>query len=51
MADVADVSFSDPDLVSVSRVETDTTVGELKEALDLEIEYSEELTEEQIRTE
>ena len=48
MVDVENVEFSDPELVSVSRVETDTTVGELKEALDLEIEYSEELTEEQI---
>lgn len=45
---VESITFSDPELVSVSKVEEDTTVGAIKERLGLECEYSAELTEEQI---
>ena len=45
---VESIEFSNPDLVSVSKVEENTTVGALKEALRLEYEYSAELTQEQI---
>ncbi|MBQ8305171.1 MAG: hypothetical protein IJX90_03030, partial [Blautia sp.] len=48
VADVESVEFSNPDLVWVGKVETDSTVGEIKEANGLECEYSAELTEEQI---
>ena len=48
VADVENVEFSQPDLVWVEKVEEATTVGELKEGLGLEVEYSAELTEEQI---
>lgn len=48
VADVQAVEFSNPDLLSVSKVEETTTVGAIKEALGLEPEYSSELTEEQI---
>ena len=48
VADVASVEFSSPSLVDVSKVEADTTVGGLKEANGLEVEYSADLTEEQI---
>ena len=50
VADVANVEFSSPELVSVSKVEKDTTVGRIKEELHLECEYSLELTDEQIKT-
>ncbi len=45
---VESIVFSNPDLVSVSKVEEDTTVGAIKDRLGLECEYSTELTEEQI---
>ena len=45
---VESVDFSSPELVWVNRVNEDTTVGELKEANELEVEYSADLTEEQI---
>ena len=48
MADVASVEFSSPELVDVSKVVEDTTVGRIKESRGLECEYSEELTEEQV---
>lgn len=46
--DVENITFSSPELMSVSKVEEDTTVGAIKEALDLDCEYSGELTNEQI---
>ena len=49
VADVASVEFSSPELVDVSKVESETTVGQIKEARGLECEYSAELTKEQIR--
>ena len=45
---IADVSFSNPDLMWAGKVEEATTVGGLKEAYDLNCKYSAELTEEQI---
>ena len=48
VADVASVEFSSPELVDVSKVEADTTVGQIKESRGLECQYSAELTEEQI---
>ena len=48
VADVASVEFSSPELVWVGKVDVDTTVGGLKEANGLEVQYSAELTEEQI---
>ncbi len=45
---VENLTFSDPELVSISKVEEDTTVGAIKERLGLECEYSVELTEEDI---
>ncbi len=48
VADVEEVEFSDPELVWSEKVEEDTTVGELKEANELECEYSDDLSEEQI---
>ena len=48
VADVASVEFSTPALVDVSKVESETTVGQIKEKRGLECEYSSELTEEQI---
>ena len=48
VADVANVEFSSPDLVWVGKVDEETTVGGLKEANELEVQYSAELTEEQI---
>ena len=48
VADVASVEFSSPELVDVSKVEEDTTVGQIKDSRGLECEYSAELTEEQI---
>ena len=48
VADVTSVEFSSPELVDVSKVENETTVGQIKEDRGLECEYSAELTEEQI---
>ena len=48
VADVASVEFSSPELVDVSKVENETTVGQIKEDRGLKCEYSAELTEEQI---
>ena len=45
---VQSVSFSNPKLLSVSKVESDTTVEAIKNRLGLECEYSADLTEEQI---
>ena len=45
---VASVEFSSPELVDVSKVESETTVGQIKNNRGLECEYSAELTEEQI---
>ena len=47
-ADVASVEFSNSELVDVSKVEADTTVGQIKESRKLECRYGTELTEEQI---
>ncbi len=46
--DVEDVEFSDPDLAWVGAVDEDSTVGELKDANELECQYSDNLTDEQI---
>ena len=48
VANVASVEFSTPGLVDVSKVENETTVGQIKEKRGLECQYSAELTEEQI---
>ena len=48
VADVVSMEFSSPELVDVSRVEADTTVGKIKESHGLDCQYSAELTEEQI---
>ena len=48
VADVEKVEFSDPDLVWIGKAADDCTVGELKEANKLKVDYSAELTEEQI---
>lgn len=48
VADVEKVEFSSPDLVWVHKVESDTTVGSLKNEYGLECQYSAELTEEDI---
>ena len=48
VADVVSVEFSSPDLVDVSKVNENTTVGQIKEIRGLECEYSAELTEDQI---
>ncbi|MBQ9662129.1 MAG: VWA domain-containing protein [Oscillospiraceae bacterium] len=48
VANVESVEFSNPELVWVGKVDTVTTVGELKATNGLECEYSAELTEEQI---
>ena len=48
VADVEKVEFSSPDLVWVGKVDSSVKVGGLKEANSLEVEYSAELTEEQI---
>ena len=48
IAGVDNVEFSDPDLVWVGKVDEDTTVGALKDEKKLEVEYSAELTDEQI---
>ena len=48
VGDVASVEFSSPELVDASKVEADTTIGQIKESRGLECLYSAELTEEQI---
>ncbi len=48
VADIKDVTFTNPDLLWVGKTEEETTVGALKEAKDLVCQYSAELTEEQI---
>ena len=48
VADVASVEFSSPELVWVGKVDETSTVGRLKEANGLEVQYSADLTEEQI---
>ena len=45
---VESITFSDPKLVNVSKVEKDTTVGAIKDRLGLKCVYSEELTKEEI---
>ena len=47
---VENITFSNPELVSISRVEEDTTVEAIKEHLQLECVYSVKLSEEQIET-
>ncbi|MDO5133077.1 MAG: SpaA isopeptide-forming pilin-related protein, partial [Eubacteriales bacterium] len=48
VADVEKVEFSDPGLVWVGKADADTTVGSLKEDNVLDVQYSAELTPEQI---
>ena len=48
VADVESVVFSNPALVDVSKVENETTVEGIKESRGLEVQYSADLTEEQI---
>ena len=48
VADVEKAEYSNPDLVWVGKVETETTVGALKETNGLECVYSASLTEKQI---
>ena len=48
VADVESVEFSSSELVWVGKVENESTVGGLKEEKRLRVEYSAELTEEQI---
>ena len=48
VADVEKVEFSKPELVWVGKVDEDSTVGSLKEANNLECQYSAKLTAEQI---
>jgi fibro-slime domain-containing protein/LPXTG-motif cell wall-anchored protein len=48
VADVESVVFSSPELVDISKVESETTVGGIKESRGLEVQYSADLTEEQI---
>ena len=47
MSGIESVTFSDPGLVLVNRIEEDTTVGALRAALEVESEYSAALTDEQ----
>ena len=48
LSDVEKVEFSNPELVWIGKVETDTTVGAIRSAHGLEPQYSAELTAEQI---
>jgi len=48
VANISSITFSNPAFVDVSRVEANTTVGQLKSDRGLEIQYSSELTEQQI---
>ena len=45
---IENVEFSNPELVDVSKVDSDTTVGQIKDSYGLECQYNAELTEEQI---
>ncbi len=47
-AEVETVEFTDPSLLWVGKIENDTTVGAIKQAERLDVQYSEELTEDQI---
>ncbi len=49
LANVESVEFSDPELIWVGRTGNDITVGNLKETNHLNCQYSDELTEEQIK--
>ena len=46
--EVVSVEFSSPELLNASKIETDSTVGQIKEERGLEVQYSAELTQEQI---
>ena len=48
VANVESVTFSDPELLWVGNFDSNSTVGELKEDNDLDCQYSEDLTKEQI---
>ena len=48
VADVVSVEFSDPSLVWTGKIDSDTTIGELKETNNLDIQYSDELEQEEI---
>ena len=48
VAQIENIQFSSPNLVSVSKVESTSTVGQIKERLGLACEYSAELTEKNI---
>ncbi|MDO5139552.1 MAG: hypothetical protein Q4D71_13970, partial [Oscillospiraceae bacterium] len=48
VADVDKVEFSNPDLVWIGKVDKTATLGELKKANGLEVEYSADLTKDQI---
>ena len=48
IASIEDVTFSTPELLWVGKAGEDTTVGAIKAANDLQIEYSDALSEEQI---
>ena len=48
VADVESITFSNPDLLWVGKVNDDTTVGSLKDTMDLDVQYSIALTEDQI---
>ena len=49
VAEVANVEFSSPELVWIGKAEDGTTIGQLKEGNQLNVQYSAELTEEQIK--
>ena len=49
VADIETVTFSTPNLLWVGKTDKATTVGELKEANKLEVQYSAELTDDQIK--
>ena len=48
VAEVENIVFSNPELVWIGKVDEETTIGELKNTNGLEIEYSADLTEDQI---
>ncbi|MBQ6223540.1 MAG: hypothetical protein IJJ44_13110, partial [Solobacterium sp.] len=45
---ISTVEFTNPDLICVAKIEEDITAGELKDSLDLEPEYSEEVSEDEL---
>ena len=49
VADVEKVEFSSPDIIWVGKTDVASTVGRLKEVNELEVQYSVELTEDEIR--